>query len=272
METMGLPSNAHGPKEIDTGEPQGSASSSSISDTHEPDASEYPPHEDVLIGTYAHPVRANCSRGPPRSCYPQNSHGLQHQDTIPVFRRNPQELYKEAFYEVSVDTGTNYPCTKAELNASGGVNRHTAMKAHYKKDKTKWFPHRNKGPFVEARTAAREVFDHNHPTRIPSVAEDEAMSRLMTAFGKAGREPWGPDLAIKAFCDLDKVFFCGRLKGHVCLTWDSDSICGNDCWGSTQYLEKGKCVILLNADQIFFHSPDGLGFVQMFSTLLHEMW
>ena len=269
---MGLPSSAHGSKVIDPGEPQGFASSSSISDRHRFDASECPPHENVPIRAYIHPVRGNGSRGSPHSFYPRNSHGLQHQDAIPVFRRNLQELYKEAFYEVFVDTGTNYPCTEEELNASGGVNRHTAMNAHYKKDKTKWFPHKNKGPFVEARTAAREVFDHNHPTRIPSVAEDDAMSRLMTAFGKAGREPWGPDLAIKAFCDLDKVFFCGRLKGHVCLTWDADSICGNDCWGSTQYMEQGKCVILLNADQIFFHSRDGLGFVQMFSTLLHEMW
>ena len=269
---MGLPSNAHGNKEIDIGEPQGSASSSSIFDRHRSDGSEYPPQEDVLIRTYAHPVRANGSRAPPRSSYPHNNHGLQHQDTIPVFRRSPQDLYKEAFYEVAVDTGTNYPCTKKELDASGGVNRHTAMKAYYKKDKTEWFPHKNKGPFVEVRTAAREVFEHNHPTRIPSVPEDDAMSRLMTAFGKAAREPWGPDLAIKAFCDLDKVFFCGRLKGHVCLTWDADSVCGKHCWGCTHYLEKGKCVILLNADRIFFHSPDGLGFVQMFSTLLHEMW
>ena len=265
---MGHTPSAYGPKEIDTE----SASSSSISDRHRSDASEYSPHEDVLIRTCAHYVRANGSRGPPHSYYPRNSHGLQNQKTIPVFRRSLQELYKEAFYEVSVDTGTNYPCTKEELNASGGVNRHTAMKAHYKKDKTKWFPCQNKGPFVEARTAALDVFNHNHPTRIPSVAEDEAMSRLMTAFGKARREIWGPDLAIKAFCDLDKVFFRGRLKGHVCLTWDADSVCGNDCWGSTQYLEKGKSVILLNADQIFFHAPDGLGFVQMFSTLLHEMW
>ena len=272
METTGLPSSVHEPKEKDTGEPQGSASSSSIFDRHSSDASEYPPQEGVLIRTYAHPVRANGSRGPPYSSYPHNSHGLQYQDTIPVFRRNPQELYKEAFYEVTVDTGTNYPCTKEELNATGGVYRHTAMKALYKRDKTKWFPHENKGPFVEVRTAARKAFDHNHPTRIPSAAEDEAMSRLMTAFGKAGREPWEPDLAIKAFCDLDKVFFCGRLKGNVCLTWDGDSACGNDCWGLTRYLQEGKCVILLNADHIFFHSRDGLGFVQMFSTLLHEMW
>ena len=269
---MGLPSSAHGPKNIDTQEPQGSASSSSISDKHGSDASDYLSHEDVLIRTFAHPRRGNGSRGPPHSLNPHTSHGSQHQDTIPVFHRNPQDLYKEAFYEVSLDTGTNYPCTKGELNASGGVNRHTAMNARNKKDKTKWFPRKNKGPFVEARTAAREVFDHNHPRRIPSAAEDEAMSRLMTAFGNAGREPWGPDLAIKAFCDLDKVFFCGRLKGHVCLTWERDNAFDKNCWGSTHYVHKGKCVILLNADQIFFRRLDGSGFVQMFSTLLHEMW
>lgn len=269
---MGLPSSAHGPKEIDTWEPQGSASSSSISDRHRSDASDYLSPKDVLNRTFLHPRRGNGSREPPHSPDPHDSHGPRHQDIFPVFPRNAQDLYREAFYEVSVDTGTNYPCTKGELNASGGVNRHTAMSAHYKKDKTKWFPRKNKGPFVEVRTAAREVFDHNHPERIPSVGEDEAMSRLMTAFRNARLETWGPDLAIKAFCDLDKVFFCGRLKGHVCLTWEAESAFDSPCWGSTHYLEKGKCVILLYADPIFFNSRDRVGFVQMFSTLLHEMW
>ena len=106
---------------------------------------------------------------------------------------------------------------------------------------------------------------------MPSASENEAISRLITGFENAGREPWGPDLAIKAFCDLDKVFFCGRLKGHVFMTWISERH-GRGFFAETLYLGKGKCVIRMNAYPIFFTPHTGPSFVSMFGTLLHEMW
>lgn len=211
-------------------------------------------------------------RKPPHSPGPHASHQSHDRGTIRVFHREAKDLYDEAFYEIAPGTATNYPCTQKELNASGGANRRTALDARNSKNKTKWFAHPNNGPFIDARVSAREIFDHNNPKRTPSAAEDEAINRLTTGLETAGREPWGPDLAIKAFCDLDKVFFGGRLKGHVCLTWKPDRFFRRDCFANTFYLEDGKCVIHLNAHSIFFLPGDGSSFGQMFSTLLHEMW
>ena len=189
-----------------------------------------------------------------------------------VFPRNPKDLLQETSDDITPDTGTNYPCTQQELNASGGANRRTAWDAFKVKNNTKWFAYPNNGPFVDARKAACEIFDHNDQKRIPSAAEKEAISRLITGFKNAGREYWGPDLAIKAFCDLDKVFFCGRLKGHVCLTWKPDSSFKSELYASTLNLGAGKCVIQLNADLHFSFPFVALIFNQMFDTLLHEMW
>ncbi len=147
----------------------------------------------------------------------------------------------------------------------------TGYASYMSTNESKSVDHPNKGPFLDARIAAREVFEHNDPTRIPSAAENEAIRRLDTAFKDAAQGFWGPDLAFKAFCDLDKVFFCARLTGHVCLSWQPH-IGRGLLWGSTGYLGRGKAVIILDAYNIFFHTEGESGFVQMFTTLLHEMW
>ena len=116
----------------------------------------------------------------------------------------------------------------------------------------------------------REVFDHNDLERIPSAAESDAIKRLYKGIEMAAKELWGPDLAVKAFCDLDKVFFCGRLRGHVCLTWRSKDTSGRGLFGWTPYLTGGKCVIEMFASEIFRPGPKSYLF-QMFETLLHEM-
>lgn len=269
---MGLFLRPHGAKEIDAQEPRWSPSSSDPSERHRPYGCDRRPPKNVSIQDFAHPRPVNGSRKPPHSPDPRTSYPSRDQNTIQVFHRDARDLYEEAFHEVAPDTATKYPCTKEELKASGGANRRTAVNAFNLKNKSKWFAHPNKGRFIDVRDAAREVFDHNDPKRTPSAAEDEAIDRLLTAFENAGKEPWGPDIAIKAFCDLDKVFFCGRLKGHVCLTWRSDRSFERDCFGNTFHLGGGKCVIQLNAYCIFFTPRDGSSFVQMFATLLHEMW
>lgn len=35
---------------------------------------------------------------------------------------------------------------------------------------------------------------------------------------------YGPDIIVKAFADLDLVFFDGRLRGNVCVQWATDGI------------------------------------------------
>ena len=206
---------------------------------------------------------------------PPTSYQFREQGPILAFYRDVEELYKETFYDVALNTGTYYPCTQKELNASGGANRRMSLSA-YKKDKKKWFARPNYGPFEDATTVVREVFDHNHPKRTPSLVEVDAINRLITGIKNACQGPWGPDLAIKAFSDLDKIFFAGRLQGHVCLTWKpingSLRNSSETSYGKTLYLRQGKCVIQMYARDIFFFPDSGLGFVQMFATLLHEMW
>lgn len=211
------------------------------------------------------------SREPPDSPNPRTNYQPREQGPIQVFHRDAGELYEEAFEDVALDTGTSYPCTQKELNASGGANRQMSRSA-WEKNKGKWFARPNNGPFMDAKIAAREVFDHNDPKRTPSPAEDQAIARLIAAFENACQGPWGPDLAIKAFSDLDKIFFCGRLTGHVCLTWKPTDSFTKNSNAHTIYLGQGKCVIQMDAHDIFFVPEDGSGFVQMFATLLHEMW
>lgn len=128
--------------------------------------------------------------------------------------------------------------------------------------------------------AAREVYLHNIPDKtgkrngIPSVKEREATNRLRAMMLKACRDPWGPDLAIKIFCDLDAVFFCGRLRGHVCVTWaDEGEFPDGDVFGHTVFVGEGKAVIQLNGRFLFFGwgVRDGRVFTQMLATVLHEM-
>lgn len=127
-------------------------------------------------------------------------------------------------------------------------------------------------PFISQRAAAREIHDHNRLNRAPSNAECRALSRLDAALDDAHGNHWGPDLIIKAFCDLDTVFFNGRLRGHVCIAWRAASEMGSTLYGGTNYLSQGKCQIGLNAEGIILDLSSSKAFKQMWSTMLHEMW
>lgn len=209
---------------------------------------------------------------PPHSPGPSTSFPFLAQDTIHVLPRVAKHLYNEAFNDVSLGIGTDYPCTTEDLNASGGIHRKIPLGGDAQKKKAKWFTGPNEGPFVDPAEASREIFDHNQPKRVPSAAEGRAIKRLLEGFKNACQKYWGPDLAVKAFCDLDEVFFCGRLRGHVCLTWRADASFKHYCFGETTFLKGGKCVIGLNAYAIFCGLEVISGFAQMFATLLHEMW
>lgn len=56
--------------------------------------------------------------------------------------------------------------------------------------------------------AAYQLVRHNRPMREPSPEEHDAIKRLRECVTV---EDWEPDLVIKAFRDLDTVFFKGRL-------------------------------------------------------------
>lgn len=187
---------------------------------------------------------------------------------------NPQDLYDEALRDITLDSGTEYACTNGDLDATGGLARqqypHNDDKDHPSSRK-KWFLHRNHGPFRTPRQACLEIFTHNDLRRKPGTAEREAIERLSKAISAGRHGLWGPDVIIKAFCDLDVVFFRGRLRGHVCVRWLPDwSAPGCTIWGTTVFLGDGKCAIRLNVETILIDHPRP--FERMFATMLHEMW
>lgn len=184
------------------------------------------------------------------------------------------ELHDNAFKDVSLDSGTEYPCTQSDLDATGGLARRKYPQDDHRDRsacRSEWFSKANHGPFISPRQACLDIVKHNDLRRKPGNLERDAIERLSEAIADGRQGSWGPDLIIKAFCDLDIVFFVGRLRGHVCVRWLPDwSARGSTTLGTTVFLGEGKCAIRMNADTILRHHPRP--FERMFATMLHEMW
>lgn len=174
-------------------------------------------------------------------------------------------LYSRAFLPFKANTGTKYPITQEELN-------------YHRKS---MFASRNKGPFVSAMQVTSDMVHQNDTHRMISKREKYACDRLLHVVHQyeKGYE-YGPDLAVKAFDDLDVVFFGGYLRGNVCVGW---SACGRDkrfkCDGGRKCVlgfeqptgwRSGQTRITLNAALIFGREVDN-PFGTMMSTILHEM-
>lgn len=170
------------------------------------------------------------------------------------------ELRVLAFQPVRRNRGTDYPCTESELRDAITPSRQPRCST------------------ISPIRASSEVFTHNARGRNLSRAEYNAIRRLedvmLDVF--AGRIDYGPDLIVKAFCDLDRVFFLGRLRGQVHVKWTSGSSFPARrphrlYYGRADYLGGGKVVICLNADGIFATTRLST-FKEMWRTMLHEMW
>ena len=221
---------------------------------------------------------------PPRGIIPppkpSNSARPAHRDRIPRFdekngiRRRSKDLYEEASWDVSPNTGTEYPCTQGDLDACGGNFRHASIRRGLAEVRAIWFSQPNTGPKVGIKQAALDIFQHNSRGRMQSAMEDEAIERLCIMIENACRGSWGPDVVIKCFCDLDLVFFRGKLRGHVCVTWAGGSEFEPATYGHTAPLGHGKALIQLNARFIFLESGHWheRPLNQTLATLLHEMW
>ena len=185
-----------------------------------------------------------------------------------------KKLYREASKDVSLNSGCDYPCKQSDLDATGGLARQYFLKDKIEErglSRKEWFAHKNHGPFISARQAALDVFEHNTSRRKIRRVEQEAIARLSLAIAAGRAGSWGPDLIIKAFCDLDIVFFGGRLRGHVCVRWLPDwGLPGRTVLGTAVYIGKGKSAIKMNADAILMSHQEP--FERMFATMLHEMW
>lgn len=168
-----------------------------------------------------------------------------------------QELFAEAFRNVYTDRGTRYSCTQSDIDAATHFHGH------------------HSGHYVSANRADDEIAQHNDLRRVPGRSEDAAIHRLLDGLRGCERRRWGPDLVIKAFLDLDRIFFCGRLRGNVRVIWKRNmhrpGVAGY-CTRNGASSSSGRCEIWLNADVILLATPRPTPFLEMFATILHEMW
>ena len=224
------------------------------------------------IHPHVHPhIHPRISPYIPPNIHPHIHHPPRSQRRPATSHIRRQELYDTVFTDITLDTGTNYACIQSDLEATGGLSRQQYPEDDSKDRKAsnrKWFSQPNRGPFVTPRQASRDIFEHNDMRRKPGRYESGAIARLSEAINAGRRGDWSPDLIIKAFCDLDTVFFGGQLRGHVCVRWQPD-------WaprasGQTVFLGDGKCSMRLNADNLLLEHPHP--FEGMFATTLHEMW
>ena len=173
-----------------------------------------------------------------------------------------EQLFQQALQPFTKNTGTPYPCSQTDI--------------HFHQQKV--FPTSNKGPFVTSLEATKEVMLQNESTRTIPSFEKAAIANLLSAASSAEDGLiLGPDIAIKAFKDLDLVFFAGRLHSHVTVQWRPDIRHPARAWGICERPrlgEEGQCRIHLNADMTFKQAwtkrtPNP--FESMIGTLLHEM-
>ena len=164
-----------------------------------------------------------------------------------------EDLLEEIARPVDAHDGTPYLCLQSDLDM---VHQH---------------PGRTHRLFVSHKQATREVVGCNNLRRTLSSYEQDAIRRLKHAVYNASRRPWGLDLIIKMFLDLDAVFFGGVLRGYVCVSWSARTsfFDAERSFGTTWSCSSpGHAVIYLNAEEIVLGpSP----FPNMCRTMLHEM-
>lgn len=126
---------------------------------------------------------------------------------------------------------------------------------------------------INRMMATYEIARHNRPQKELSPEERTAIGRLRDS---SKIKDWGPDLIIKAFQDLDTVFYKGCLVGNCLLRWrdlegcDQKSRSGECSWyGITKPAGPKKnrqCEIILSAQHIIFGCRDP--YIQMWRTML----
>ena len=175
-----------------------------------------------------------------------------------------EELFQLALQPFSTETGTPYPCSQADID----FHRRNV------------FPNPNKGPFIPCRESTKEIMWQNGTDRTVPPTEKTAIKNLRSAVLAAQKNlAMGPDLAIKAFTDLDLVFFGGRLRNHVTVAWKPSLSFPEDpgqIWGICipHRSKPGFSRIQLNAHMIFkeaWSRRTPAPFESMIGTLLHEM-
>ena len=150
---------------------------------------------------------------------------------------------------VRLNNGTRYLCTKEDLAVTQGL-----------------IPFVSPVPLMSIEQAISRILRWNHIDKIPMPDEAQAIQR----FAVAVKQPFGPDLAIKAYRDLDLIFFGGVLFGNSYVTW----VCQpqTDWLGRTQSgPRRGRTSkISMNAGLIWIMDHDD-AYKIMISTLLQSV-
>lgn len=151
--------------------------------------------------------------------------------------------------KVRQDSGTRYPCHSKNLRS-------------YERPPEKTFQE----PWGQRYATSRLLEFLDKPIK-PGTREHKALHRIADGLELT---LWGPDLIIKAFDDLDIVFFNGTLATRTQISWQTDREIGYPpAFGVTHSLGYGRCHIMLNATGIFLRPPNPRA--QMWQTMLHEM-
>ena len=194
----------------------------------------------------------------------EDHHGKHHADERreDKLKKFNQKLYETALLPFHEKSGSKYECKQSEIDF-----HHQGV-----------FAKPNKGPFVSAMQATQEVLRWNDEKRAPPREELDIIRNLTIAIHDAEKNLlFGPDLAIKAFADLDRVFFGGRLRGHVVVRWVDKLVSRKDevLLGHAIFHQPGQCRIELSADKILLlRKWTKIGknpVAYMFGVLLHEM-
>ena len=165
-------------------------------------------------------------------------------------------LYNCCSEPVSVLRGTPYPCEQYNLDEC-------------------LIPDRSAHSMQSPERASSDLECFLNPNVRIGFAVQEAIVRLRRALRTLD---WKADLAIKAFKDLDMVFFNCKLQGQTTISWQCaewwiDNLGSQDGYlrymASTEYLGHQKAAINLNAWVILLDTPNPKE--AMFQNLLHEM-
>ena len=194
----------------------------------------------------------------PEGEHRQKEHRKGHHITEKEFNHKMYELALLPFRE---NSGSPYRCKQSEIDFHRrGI-----------------FETPNKGPFVSRMEATEEVLRWNDEKRAPPREELEIIRRLAIAVHDAENNAlFSPDIVVKAFADLDQIFFGGRLRGNVFVQWAKqiDPNRKGGILGQTGDIRTGQCRITLNAELLLLQRWSKAGknpVASTFGTLLHEM-
>lgn len=163
-------------------------------------------------------------------------------------------LLKECRYPIRADEGTAYPCSQKDLDGL-----------------VKFYDSPRNTDYVSPNRGTNKLVQWLDINQNPDPESAAALKRLREGL-KLQR--WGPDLAIKAFKDLDQTFFMGTLTGNVLVRWKNirdivDLWSKGSTYGYTTKMGHGQARITIDPTSHFKKASDP--YSEMWQTLLHEM-